>query len=64
MCSSDLEYIGEVDLVDAAHELDDGGGAGGGAGLTLAEHAVGQQEAQAGAGVGLDHEQDGLAGLQ
>ena len=58
------QYIGEVNFVDAAHELDEGGGAGGGAGLTLAGHAVGQQQAKAGAGVGLDHEQDGLAGLQ
>ena len=30
----------------------------------FANNTVGQQQPQAGAGVGLDHEQDGLAGLQ
>ena len=55
------EDIGEVNLMDAAHELDDGGGSGGGAGFALARHAVGQQEPKARPGVGLDHEEDGLA---
>ena len=55
------QHVGEVDLVDAAEELDDRGAGGRGACGAAAEDRVGEQDADAGAGVGLEQEQDGLA---
>ena len=56
------EHVGEVDLMDAAQEVDDDGAGGRLLGrLVLAEEAVGQKDAEAGAGVGLEHVHDGLA---
>lgn len=57
------QHVGEVQLMDAADELDESGSGGGGAGRALTGHTVGQQQSQSGTGVGFDHEQDGLARL-
>ena len=57
------EYIREVDLMDAAEELDDdrsGGGLLGG--LVLAEQPVRHEHADARSGVGLEHVHHGLTG--
>ena len=58
------QHVREVDLVDAAEELDDQRARGRGLGQALAEERVGQQQAQAGAGVGLEQEQHRLALLR
>ena len=56
--------VGEVDLVDAAQQVDDDRtGSGLAGGVVLAEEAVGQQDAEARAGVGFQHIHDGAAGL-
>ena len=57
------QHVREVDLVDAAEELDDRRGRRGALGQPGAEDRVGQQHTEAGAGVGLQQEQDRLAGL-
>ena len=54
----------EVDLVDAAEELDDRRARGRRLGHALAEDGVGQQQAEARAGVGLEQEQHRLARLR
>ena len=55
------QHVREVDLVDAAEELDDAAPGADALARPLPEHAVGEQQAEAGAGVGLDQEQDRLA---
>ena len=55
------QHVGEVDLVDAADELDEDRARRRGLGDPLAEQREGQQQAEAGAGVGLEQEQDRLA---
>ena len=57
------EHVREVDLVDAAEEVDDHRARGGLAGLgVLAEEAVREKNAEARAGVGLEHVHDGAPG--
>ena len=55
------QHVREVDLVDAAEELDDQRSRCRGLGQALAEERVGEQQARAGAGVGLEQEQHRLA---
>ena len=56
--------VGKVDLVDAAQQVDDDStGSGLAGGVVLTEEAVGQQDAKAGAGVGIQHIHDGATGL-
>ena len=55
------QHVGEVDLVDAAEELDDRRARGGRLGQAAPEERVGQQQAQPGTGVGLEQEQHRLA---
>ena len=55
------QHVREVDLVDAAEELDDDRGRARSGAAARAEEEERQQDAEAGAGVRLDHEQDRLA---
>ena len=56
--------IREVDLMDAAQQVDDDRtGCRLTGGIILAKEAVGQQNAQTGAGIGFQHIHDGAAGL-
>ena len=57
------QHVREVDLVDAAEELDDRRGRGGALGQPGAEDRVREQQTDAGAGVRLQQEQDRLARL-
>ncbi len=56
------QHIREVDLVDTAQEVNDDRPGCRGAELLRAEEHEGEQQAQPGSRVRLDHEQDGLAG--
>lgn len=56
--------VREIDLVDSAQEVDDRSTGSRCPCSTTAEEHVGQQDAQAGAGVGFEQEQDGLALVQ
>src|SRR4028119_3948 len=57
------EDVGEVDLVDAAEEMDDRGAWGGGPGDAAAEDGVREQDTEPRPWVGLDHKEYGLAGF-
>ena len=57
------QHVGEVDLVDAAEEVDDHRAGGGQLEHALAGDEERHQEAQAGAGVGLKQEMDGAPRL-
>ena len=49
--------------MNTAKEVNDGGARRGGAGSTAAEECVGEQNPQARARIGLQEEQNGLAGF-
>ena len=55
------EDVGEIDLVDTAQEVDDHSTGRRSLGHALAHEPVSQEDAQAGAGVGFDEEEHGLA---
>ena len=57
------QHIREIDFVNTAKEVNDGGTWCGGARGTTAEERVGEQNPQARARIGLQEEQNGLAGF-